>query len=208
AGPRLASSGDQAVRVWDVTRLERGRPREVATYKGHIDTVVSVAFSPDGKELATGSADGTARVWGPGQGQEWEALAGASGYVGNLAFAGGGKVLVTATGSGTVRLWDMPVGRARATLLQAPTTADSTSPYPLATTPRGDVLACAGLDRRVQVRELPTGKVRRVLGREDEVVFALALSPDGKKLAGASANRDGQTARVVRVWDVETGAET
>ena len=90
------------MRLWDVaTRQQIGSP-----LTGHASNVTSVAFSPDGKTLATGTYDGATQLWDVAtQQQIGGPLPG--NMVNSVAFSPDGKTLATGTSEGTVRLWDM-----------------------------------------------------------------------------------------------------
>ncbi len=75
----------------------------------HHDRATVVAFHPNGRQLASGSCDNTAKVWDLDTGREVETLHGHVGYVMSLAYSPDGQVLATASGHryrGEVRLWD------------------------------------------------------------------------------------------------------
>src|SRR5262249_16375450 len=80
--------------------------QELLTLKGHSGFVRSVAFSPDGKRLASGSDDRTVKLWDTATGQELGALKGHSGTVNLVAFSPDGKRLATGSADSTVKLWD------------------------------------------------------------------------------------------------------
>jgi hypothetical protein len=117
----LAGGSDGTVRLWDV-----GRGSEIAALQGHENWVRSVAFSPDGTRIVSGSvqsvafspdgtrivsggSDGTVRLWDVGRGSEIAALQGHEGWVRGVAFSPDGIRIVSGGSDGTVRLWD--VGR-------------------------------------------------------------------------------------------------
>ena len=94
------------VRLWDAATR-----KETAVLKGHADEVLAVAFSPDGKTLATGSKDQTVKLWDVATGKETATLRGHESTVAAVAFSPDGKTLATAGGHDkTVRLWDAAAG--------------------------------------------------------------------------------------------------
>ena len=98
-------AGDQTARVWDAATGEHRR-----TLTGHTGAVVSVAFSPDGRLLATASHDKTARLWDPATGDGRRTLNGHTDDVYGVAFSPDGTLLATASSDGTARLWDPATG--------------------------------------------------------------------------------------------------
>jgi WD40 repeat protein len=82
--------------------------QEGLTLKGHTDFVTAVAYSPDGKRLATASTDRTVKVWDSATGQEVLSL---KGQTGSVAFSPDGKRIVTGSGDNTVKVWDADTGQ-------------------------------------------------------------------------------------------------
>jgi WD40 repeat protein len=99
------------VRLWDPTT---GAPR--GTLEGHSGSVNAVAFSHDGKQLASCSHDRTVRLWDPTTGAPRGTLEGHSGWVSAVAFSHDGKQLASCSHDRTVRLWDPTTGAPRGTL--------------------------------------------------------------------------------------------
>ena len=84
--------------------------KEIQTLKGHSNRVNSVAFSPDGKTIATGSGDNTVKLWNL-EGKEIQTLKGHSSGVTSVAFGSNGKTIATASDDSTVKLWSLDLDR-------------------------------------------------------------------------------------------------
>src|SRR5437764_1203831 len=90
-----------------------GGDAEPRTLKGHQGSVLSVAFSHDGSILASGSPDGTARLWDANAGKLLRVLEGHTGGLECIAFSPDGKTLASSSQDSTVRLWDVETGKVR-----------------------------------------------------------------------------------------------
>ncbi|HET6572890.1 MAG TPA: hypothetical protein VFG68_04755 [Fimbriiglobus sp.] len=101
-GDRLAAAIGWGVRVFDLTRKQ-----ERLALKGHKGTVSGVAYSPDGRTLATGSWDGTVRLWDPETGVERACYQWPTGKVFALAYSPDGLRLTAAGEKGTIAMWDV-----------------------------------------------------------------------------------------------------
>jgi WD40 repeat protein len=86
------------------------------TLEGHTDSLESVAFSPDGKQVVSGSGDRTVRLWDTATGAALQTLQGHNSWVTSVAFSPDGKQVVSGSGDETVRLWDVATGAALQTL--------------------------------------------------------------------------------------------
>ncbi len=171
----LASGGwDNAVRLWDVAT---GQP--VRAFLAHPGQVSALAFSPDGKTLASrGGLDGVVRLWDPATGKESRALQGFSRRSGALAFSPDSKTLALGDPKG-ISLRDPATGKETKHLTQPGVTC-------LAYSPDGKFLAAGGRDSTLRIWDAGSGKeLRRCEIPKKEPPSQIAFSPDGKELAAA-----------------------
>ena len=157
---------------------------------------IRVAFSPDGKVLATAGWDHAVGLWEMPSGKEIRKLEGHTDNVWPVVFSPDGTTLATAGRDGTIRLWDWKAGRA------GPILEGGHGGVPrIAFAPNGKRLASASWDGAVRVWDLAAGKEVGPAGGHAGAVSAVALLADDRRAATAGA--DG----TIRFWDTVSGKE-
>lgn len=164
-----------------------------ATLRGHSDHIGRIAWSPDGRLLATPSRDGTVRVWDGATGQHVHTVTGHPDLVRAAAFDRGGKILATGGDDGAVRLWRVGSWRP----LSALTVPDC---QVLEFSPTEHLLGI-GVRGWAEIYDVRAEEVRHRL-HEGAVVTALAFDPSGRTLATGTPDGD------VRLWDAAEGVPT
>jgi WD40 repeat protein/serine/threonine protein kinase len=185
---------------WEWGYLQRLTHFERLNLEGFAFPVNAVAFSPDGKRLASGGDHGELKVWDAETGRQVLPLAGHSGEVRDVAFSPDGLRLVSGGTDKAVKVWNLETGKEVLSLKGV-----SFRVLAVALSPDGRRVAVGGETDKVRVWDAGSGEEEKDLALGAGRVFGLAFSPDGKRLATATEDRENRT---VRVWDLQTRAPT
>ncbi|KAJ7862119.1 WD40-repeat-containing domain protein [Mycena olivaceomarginata] len=173
-------------------------PSETMVIQG-MSCVLSVAFSPDGTRIASGSDDKTIRLWDAATGQQvGEALAGHTDSVWSVAFSPDGTRIASGSYDKTIRLWDAATGQQVGEALAGHTD----SVWSVAFSPDGTRIASGSYDKTIRVWDAAIGQqVGEALAGHTGSVNSVVFSPDGTRIASGS---DDET---LRVWDAAKGQQ-
>ena len=164
---------------------------------GHTWGIHSMALSPDGDVLASGSEDTTIRLWDMHTGAHKKTLNGHKHRVYSVAFSPDGKTLASGSDDNTVRLWSVDTGETQMILIGH--THEFEGVKSVAFSPDGKTLASGGGDNIIHLWDINAGKSKMALIGHANWVFSLAFSPDGETLASGSVDSE------IRLWDPHTG---
>jgi WD40 repeat protein len=186
-GKTLALACTSAVRLWDVAAQ-----RESAVLPASTE-VAAMAFSPNGKLLATGNWDNNIHVWDVATQRQVGTLRGHTQQLRTVAFSRDGKILASGGLDHTVRLWDVAAQKQITKFERHAALVRS-----LSFSSDGKTLASTGIDGTVQLYDVVAMQWRTSLPGQRTTIEPVTFSPDAKKLA--TGGGDG----TIRVWDSET----
>ncbi len=197
-GQRIASaSEDHTVHIWDTApglrwlrELALRSGFKYAVYEGHASAIQAVAWSPDGKYIASGSSDNTVRVWDASTKETVTVYQGHSDEVRAVAWAPNRQLIASASIDHTVRIW----GAYTKDSIFANRRSSGVT-HALAWSPDGSYIALGDSDGTIQVWSIATNRKLFIHSGHSGSVRAVAWSPDGKHIASAGDDH------TVRVWD-------
>ena len=163
----------------------------VRTLTGHLSSIHSIGFSPDGQTLASGSADRTVKLWKLDSTVARCSLSGHSSLINAVAFSPDGQILVSGSWDHTIKIWNLETKELIHTLCEHSGWIKS-----LAISPDGQSLASTSADKSIKIWDLGGGKVRATFCGHSGAVEAIAISPDGQILASGSADK------TIKIWNL------
>lgn len=189
-GKYVAGCGSETF-VWDSTT-----GKQLMELKGHTHFAASIAYSQDGRLIATASLDGTAKIWDGASGKELASFDhsskyGHGGYLSSVAFSPDGKRLASASRNGTIKIWDVETSNEVLCINHSSTS--------LTFSPDGAQLASGGSSCKIWNSN--DGSLLLTINSAIGNVNDVSFSADGKLLAG------GCEKKLVKIWDANTGEE-
>ena len=166
------------------------------TLRGHLEDVTSVAFSPDGQRIVTGSWDQTAKVWEAASGRELLKLEGHSAPIWCVAFSPDGQKIVTGSWDQTAKVWDAATGRPLLTLK-----GHSAPIRSVAFSPDSRRIVTGSWDQTAKVWEAANGRVLLTIEGNNGNVGCVAFSPDGQRIVTGLGDN------TAKVWEAVSGRE-
>ena len=171
-------------------------------------------YSPDGKKIASGSDDGSIKIWDAETGKEVHNLSSHSddSSVTSVSFSPDGKKIASGSDDNSIKIWDAATGKEVQTL-----TGHTENIYSVSFSPDGKrLLSSSGNpvgdgkknSNHLKMWDLGTGKELAILNKQKGNVYAATFSPDGKKIAsGSEEGNDENKIYSIKIWDAETGKE-
>lgn len=190
-GRTVANEYGETIELWDV---EGGK--KLGTLAAHSGRIFSLAFSPDGKTLASGAWDKTIKLWDVEGQKEIRTFSGHSDLVERVTFSPDGKTIASGSKDKSVKLWDVVSGNEIKSF-----SGHSASVLSVSFSPDGKILATGSDDQTIKLWDVYASKEIRTLTGHSYRVKSVTFSPDGKILASGSSNT------IIKLWDVASGKE-
>ncbi len=165
-----------------------------SVFAKQLTSILTLAFSPNGKLLATGDVNGEIHLWDIATGEPILSCKGHAGWVHGIAFSHDGKMLGSASSDQTVKLWDVFDGSCLRTF-----TGHHQRVRSIAFSPDLQIIASGSSDATIRLWDLHSGECLKILSGHQSYIWAVAFSPDGTTIASGSEDKS------IRLWDRDTG---
>jgi WD40 repeat protein len=166
---------------------------ELLIQNGHLGSVRSIAFSPNGEMLVSGGDDKTIKLWDAQNGRLIRTLEGHTAAVRSVAFGRDAQIIVSGSEDKTVKVWDAQNGK----LLRSLDSSEAV--LSVTFSPDGLIFASGGADKAVRLWDTRSGNLIRILEGHGATVSSLAFSPDRRTIASGSFDK------TIKQWEVQSG---
>ncbi len=190
-GKTIATWGTLGAFLWDAESHQL-----LQSFGGHSKRVTSLAFSPDGDKVLTGSWDSTAKLWDVETGIELRTFQGHSSYIDSVAYSPDGTKILTGGWDDTAKLWEAETGTVIRTFEGH--TNDVTC---VAFSADGTKVLTCSLDETAKVWDTSTGGELLTLQGHTDWVMTVAFSPNGTKIITGGYDN------TAKLWDAVSGSE-
>ena len=204
----ISGSADNSIKIWDAatgnclqtltghTRyLQNPMQKSVyAKYNKYICWVWSVAYSPDGQHIISGSGDKSVKIWDAATGNCLQTLTGHTSHVFSVAYSPDGQHIVSGSFDKSVKIWDAATGNCLQTL-----TGHTWIVSSVAYSPDGQHIISGSFDNSIKIWDAATGNCLQTLTGHTSFVYSVAYSPDGQHILSGSLDKS------VKIWDAATG---
>jgi WD40 repeat protein len=164
------------------------------TLRGHAGAVLSVAISPDGQTIASGSSDNNIKIWQLLTGSLLLTMTGHADAVLSVAFSPDGLYLASGSKDKTVKIWHLETGSLWRSLSGHDDAVDS-----VLFSPDRETIATGGWDDKIKIWHLETGELLHTMDGHARVDRAFAISPDGETITSGSSQK------TIELWHLKTG---
>lgn len=178
----------QPINIWHVKS-----GKKYGELIGHKQGIISVAISPDGRTIASGSADSTIRLWNAKSGRNYLTLEGHIGAVNSVSFSPDGQKVASGSNDHTVRLWNVKSGHLIKTF-EGHTEEVNSITY----SPDGQKIASASYDNKIHLWDVLSGTIKQTLIGHRRGLHCVTFSPDGKIIASGGYE-------TLCLWNAQTG---
>jgi WD40 repeat protein/serine/threonine protein kinase len=194
----VSGSGDNTIKVWNAisgeeTRTLKGHQGGASPYD-HAGGVSSVAFSPDGTQIVSGSWDRTIKVWNAFRGEETRTLKGHTGDISSVAFSPDGTQIISGSYDKTIKVWNAISGEETNTLK-----GHQGGVFSVAISPDGTQIVSGSLDKTIKVWNANGGEETLTLKGHAGGVGSVAFSSGGTQIASGSYDK------TIKVWSPISG---
>jgi WD40 repeat protein/serine/threonine protein kinase len=183
-------------RGWEHDFLVALANKNQKTLHGHLRPITSVAFSSDGKRIASASEDGTVMIWEGTTGRVSAVLKGHTGAVTSVAFRDDGKRLVSGSADKTAKIWDTETGQELRSF-----EGHEAEVLSVAFRRDGTQIASGSYDQTAKVWNANSGALLFTFRKHEAGIGSIQFRGDGKQVVSASDD-------TIRVWDATAGDES